>query len=665
VDTAKSIFLILIASVPPTLVSAQSESPAESEPDEVIVTSTRQPRRIADEPSRVEVIDSEELEEKVAMSPGDVAMLLNETSGLRVQTTSPGLGAANVRIEGLRGRYSQILADGLPLYGGQTGSTGLLQIPPLDLGQVEVLKGVASALYGASAIGGVVNFISRRPDDSLDVLVNQTTRQGTDAAVWWSGAPNTDGWSESMVANASRQIMQDVDGDGWADMPSFRRASLRPRVYWKGEGGSELFLTAGAMLEDRTGGTVKNGTVPADDVAGEPFVEALKTHRYDVGMRGKWPLADERELTLRSSFTHRDSEQSFGEELEQSRSNTLSAEVAMSGVSYGHSWVVGSAFQQDTYRDATFPGFNFTYNVPGLFAQDEYELGDAITLSGSARLDHHNLYGTFLSPRLAALWRPGGRSSPWRVRLSLGTGFFAPTPITEETEATGLSRVLPLTNLQAERAQGASLDVNRLWTLELGSLETNITVFDSQVAHAVNLVEVSSVSPRIAFENDPQPTRNFGTELLLRWRAGPMTLTAAHAYVNSTEFPADSTGRLAVPLNPRHTGTLTLVWEKSAIGRVGLECFFTGHQALTGADTDNPYRASSPAYAIFGLLLQRQVGPVSVILNGENLADRRLTRVHPLLLPTRAADGRWTVDAWGPLDGRVINLEARWRISGH
>ena len=141
--------------------------------EEVTVTTTRLPRRIADEPTRVEVIDHKELEEKVAMSPGDVAVLLNETSGLHVQMTSPGLGAANVRIEGLQGRYSQILADGLPLYGGQAGSTGLLQISPLDLRQVEVLKGVASALYGASALGGVINFISRRPDGAHELLVNQ------------------------------------------------------------------------------------------------------------------------------------------------------------------------------------------------------------------------------------------------------------------------------------------------------------------------------------------------------------------------------------------------------------------------------------------------------------------------------------------------------------
>ena len=117
------------------------------------------------------------------MTPGDIAMLLNETGGLRVQVTSPSLGAANVRVQGLRGRYTQSLADGLPLYGGQTGSIGLLQIPPLDLGQVEVVKGVASALYGSSALGGVINLVSRRPEKpEHEFLFNLTSRSGADGA---------------------------------------------------------------------------------------------------------------------------------------------------------------------------------------------------------------------------------------------------------------------------------------------------------------------------------------------------------------------------------------------------------------------------------------------------------------------------------------------------
>src|SRR5205085_2859949 len=125
---------------------------------EITVTATRTETRIEDQPLRVEVLDQEEVEEKTLMTPGDIAMLLNETSGLRVQVTAPSLGAANIRVQGLRGRYTQLLADGLPLY-GQTGAIGLLQIPPLDLGRVEIIKGVASALYGSSALGGVINLV--------------------------------------------------------------------------------------------------------------------------------------------------------------------------------------------------------------------------------------------------------------------------------------------------------------------------------------------------------------------------------------------------------------------------------------------------------------------------------------------------------------------------
>ena len=632
----------------------------DSAPDlqEIIVSTTRVARRIADEPTRVEVIDPRELEEKVAMSPGDVAMLLNETSGLRVQMTSPGLGAASVRIQGLRGRYSQVLADGLPLYGGQTGGIGLLQIPPIDLRQIEVIKGAATALYGASALGGVINLVSRRPDAVQEFFLNQTDLGGTDAALWWAGAPVRHGWSYSVLGSAHRQTTEDVNHDGWSDVPRFRRVVIRPRVYWADGSGAEMFLTAGAMLEDRSGGTVKDGRVPVGDPAGTAFVEALKTQRFDFGLSGRWPLAAGRTFTMRGSVTVRDLNQRFGEAVEPSRSDTAFAEGALNGVSGAHSWVVGLAFQNDHYRNDSAFGFDFNYSVPGLFAQDEIQLSESVTLSASARLDHHNQYGTFFSPRIAMLWRPGGPKSAWRVRVSLGTGFFAPTPISEETEATGLSRVLPNTALRAERARNVSVDIGGLWNLNHGSIETNFTVFGSQITNAVSLIKRNSALAQFTFMNADAPTRTVGTEALLRWRSGPIALTLTHAYLNSTEQPPNIAVHRTAPLNPRHSATFTATWEKEEIGRIGIEGLFTGHQALI----DNPYRTEGPSYLMLGVLLQRRFGAASVFLNAENLTDRRLTRVNPLLLPARAADGRWTTDAWGPLDGRVINFGVRWRF---
>src|SRR6187455_471994 len=146
---------LLLAQTPPAPPAPEPADVPEVK-EEVTVSATRTDRRLQDEPLRVEVIDREEIEEKALMTPGSVAMLLGETTGLRVQTVAPSLGAANVRIQGLRGRYAQLLADGLPLYGAGD-SFSLLQVPPLDLEQVEVIKGAASALYGLSALGGVVN----------------------------------------------------------------------------------------------------------------------------------------------------------------------------------------------------------------------------------------------------------------------------------------------------------------------------------------------------------------------------------------------------------------------------------------------------------------------------------------------------------------------------
>ena len=101
--------------------------------------------------------------------------MMSEMGGIQVASSSPSLGAMNVRIQGMRGRYTRFLSDGLPLFGEQVGGFGLIQIPPADLGQVEVIKGVASALYGAGAMGGVVNLIARRPTEhSQEFIVNRS-----------------------------------------------------------------------------------------------------------------------------------------------------------------------------------------------------------------------------------------------------------------------------------------------------------------------------------------------------------------------------------------------------------------------------------------------------------------------------------------------------------
>ena len=481
--------------------------------EEITVTATRTEVRIEDVPLRVEVLQQEEIEEKALMTPGDIAMLLNETSGLRVQITSPSLGAANVRIQGLRGRYTQLLADGLPLYGGQTGAIGLLQIPPLDLGQVEVIKGVASALYGSSALGGVINLVSRRPNvPQREFLLNRTTRGGTDG-VFWLAEPLKGHWRYTMLGGAHFQHRQDIDRDGWADLPGYRRGVLRPRFVWDDGSGRSLFATVGAMVEDREGGTMGDARVPD----GQRFPEELNKRRFDGGIVGRF-ITGRKVVSLRGSLVQQQHRHQFGDVGEQDRHVTGFGEAAISGTNAGHTWALGSALQADRYRARDLPRFDYTYTVPAIFAQDEYSFSPRLTLSGSGRADFHSDYGAFFNPRVSALIR---LPKQWTARLSTGTGVFAPTPFTEETEAVGLSRVLPLRSLKAERAWSASADLG--WSPS--RVELNGSLFGSIIRNPVMLRPGESAGSLEIF-NAGGTTRTVGSELLARVRRGDFGLVS-------------------------------------------------------------------------------------------------------------------------------------------
>jgi outer membrane receptor for ferrienterochelin and colicins len=624
-----------------TVVMALEAEAIEAEGIVVLSTRAGAGRRIEEEPVRVEVLDREEIEEKMLMTPGDISMLLNETSGLRVQTTSPSLGGANVRIHGLRGRYTQMLSDGLPLYGGQSGALSMLQIPPMDLAQVEVIKGVASALYGASALGGVVNLISRRPADERELLLNQTTRGGTDGILWASG-DLSERWGYTFLGSGHRQGMHDVDGDGWADLPGYRRAVVRPRVFWNDGAGRSLFLTAGGTAESREGGTLAGATTPA----GTEYTEALDTRRADAGLVGRVLLAGDRLLSVRASAMAQRHRHRFGAAIENDLHATAFGEVALTGTDGGHTWVAGAALQHERYENRDVPRFDHARTVPSVFIQDEVSPTAWVTLSASGRLDVHEEYGAVFNPRLSVLLLPG---ADWNTRASVGTGYFAPTPFTEETEVFGLSPVEPLGELDIERARSASLDLGRA----LGHFEINGTLFGSEVRDPLMVRRLGD--GRVQLFNASEPTRTYGTDLLVRFHEEPFHVTATYAYIRSRESDPESGLRREVPLTPRHSAGMVGMWEAEDASRVGIELYYVGRQELD----ENPYRTASQPYLIFGLLAERRFGPARVFLNAENLLDARQTRRDPLLLPARAPEGRWTTDVWAPLEGRTINAGVR------
>ena len=626
-------------------ISAQQPAPDPQQPEpdpieiteEVVVTATRSGTRLQDQPLRVEVIDREEIEEKALMTPGSVAMLLAETSGLRVQTTAPSLGAASIRIQGLRGRYSQLIADGLPLYGAQGDSFSLLQVPPLDLDQVEVIKGAASALYGASALGGVINLVSRRPREAeRELLINRTSQNGTDVTAWFA-QPTSGNWAWTVLTGYHGQTRHDADDDGWIDVASFHRGLIRPRVFFDDKRGKTLFLTAGMMGEDRAGGTLPGATAPD----GRPFEEGMTTRHVDAGVAARWLTAGGRVVAVRGSSMRQSRDRAFGDERERGVRTTHFGEISLQGARGRHTWVAGTAFQHESLDVRELPVFDYRFSTPSVFAQDEISLTPQLAVSISGRADLHSEYGVLATPRVSLLLRPEPR---WTLRVSAGTGAFAPTPLTEEADETGLSRIAPLGELLAERAVSGSLDVTRTF----GPMELTGTLFVSRLRHAL---QRRTVDTRIELVNASSPVRTSGAELIARYRVEGLALMATYGWTRSTEPDPDTAIRREVPLTPRHAASMNAIWEGEEWGRIGVEAYYTGRQPLE----DNPYRTMGRAYWLVGVLGERRFGRARLFVNAENLFDVRQTKDDPLILPSRLGDGRWTVDVWAPLDGRVVN----------
>lgn len=635
---------LALLATPPLM--AQEVQP-EAEAEEIVVQATRSGRTVDDEAIRVDVIEREEIEEKVLMTPGNVSMLVAETPGVRVQVTSPSLGFSNVRVQGMDGRYTQLLADGLPLYGGQASSAGLLQIPPTDLGQVEIVKGAASALYGASALGGVINFVSRRPAEAPEVeaLLNLTSRGGQDLT-GYAAMPAGATLGLSLTGGFHRQTANDLDGDGWADMPGYRRWTVRPRLFVEIADGAKLLLTAGAASEDRTGGTLPGRTAPD----GQKFVEALDTTRLDAGLVGEVPIAELTTLYVRGSIMRQEHRHQFGDVIEDDRHETGFVEVALSGRGGSIDWLAGVAIQHDGYHSEQFSGFDYDFTVPGLFLQAEGDPTEDLTLSASARLDRHSEYGNYLSPRVSALYKPGR----WTIRASWGRGFFAPTPFVDQIEGTGLSRLDPIDGLKAERAQTASFEVG----YRRGGFTASATFFGSDIDGAV---QVQIAGPdRVRLINAAGTTRTRGLEIVARYRWDAFSLTGNYVHVDASEPDPDAAGRRQIPRVPRDAAGVVAMWEEHGSGRIGIEAYYTGRQSLD----ENPFRSVSKPYVELGALAEVVIGRVRLFVNAENILNVRQTKFDPLVRPSRAPDGRWTVDAWAPTDGFVLNGGIRLMFGG-
>jgi outer membrane receptor protein involved in Fe transport len=625
--------------------------------EEVLVTATRTNSRLEDLPTRVEVIGEEELTEENGIKPGNIASLLGDIAGTQIQPTSPTTGNADLRIQGLPGRYSQILRDGLQLLGGYAGSFGILQIPPLDLRQIELIKGSSSTLYGGGAIAGLVNLVSKTPvlgAPQLTLTANQSTLKESNLNGFASGRNQRVGYT--LFAGGTRQQSTDVDGDGFVDVPRLRNFTVHPRLFYYPKNG-QLALGYTGTVEDRRGGdaaVVQGGSSALDP----KFFVTNKTQRHSTDLIYTQDSVAGGSLTVKATASWFRRAVNTNTVAYTARQLSYYSEVSYLH-RYGHHTLVGglNVLGEDFEplpAESQVPLLNdYRYATVGGFVQDDWQVTPALSVQGGLRLDHHNTYGSFLLPRAAVLFKA---SPDVTLRLNGGYGYRVPVPYVNELDEREIPLVQPLAtlaNLRAERSQGLNGDVNYQHRFASGlSLNLNQGFFYTRLQAPLVLSQppIPGYTTPLLWYNAAAPTVSQGLESYARLRYNETEIYLGYLYTYARR--RYNAANPNVPLAARHKLATVATQDLSEHLAVGIEASYTGRQYLDDG-------ASRPGYPVVAALVRYTAGPWTFILNGENLFDYRQTRREAVVLGDRA--NPYFPELWAPVEGRVINASVNWK----
>ncbi len=637
--------------VPESAVLQVRLSPEQKSLDDVtILSSTRNNQRIENSPLKVEVLGREEMEEENTIKPANIASILGDISGIQIQQSSAVSGNANVRIQGLEGRYTQILRDGMPLYDGFSGGFGVLSIPPLDLKQIELIKGSASTLYGGGAIGGLVNIISRRPTAKQDLTftLNQSTLKESNVNVYVAKRKKHTGYN--FFAGYALQKEGDVNKDGFSDVAKLNALVLHPRLFFYPDEKTTLITGYTVSLENRNGGDMLVLDNKAN--AQHQYFEKNKTLRHSGEILVERKMSGSKRFDIKAGLSSFNRAITSNTHYFKGTQFNYFTEVSLLIPYSNNSLVAGINVLGDKFKKLS-PGTillnDFSNNTVGAFIQNTWQLRENTLLEAGLRNDYHNRYGNFLLPRIAFFNR---FNEHWATRLGIGLGYKTPNPLAPQVIDYAIENIHPIgATIKAEKSVGYNAEVN--YKTEWGDgneIFINHAFFLTQINNPVITSELPNGAVFFFNATKPIVTKGFDTYIqadIHGWElyAGYTFTIAERKYLQQNQF---------IPLTPKNRMAFTIVKELGENWRIGLEGSYNGRQYRLDA-------SKTPDYFFMAGLLERKFGKhICVVLNGENLLDFRQSKNEVLFTGTITNPA--FVPLWAPIDGRVINLAARLKL---
>jgi outer membrane receptor for ferrienterochelin and colicins len=615
--------------------------------DVTVIATTRNNQDIENAPLKVEVLGKEEMDEENTIRPANIASILGDISGIQIQQSSATSGNANVRVQGLEGRYTQILRDGMPLFEGFSGNFGVLTIPPLDLKQIELVKGSASTLYGGGAIGGLVNLISKRPTmKGEDVLtLNQTTLKESDVNAYLSRRYKHIGYS--FFSGYAYQKFSDVNKDTLSDVPKLNTFIIHPRLFLYPSESTTIIAGYTGTFEKRKGGDMLVLEGKQNPV--HQYFESNETKRNTGELIVESNLSSNLKGTIKASLSNFDRVINTNSHFFHGKQLNYYTEVSALLSGDKTDWVGGINFIGDEFNiKPSDPVLlkDFANKTAGAFLQNTYRFRENDILETGIRLDHHFDYGNFVLPRIALFHR---FNENWASRFGFGMGYKTPNALASQNIDYDIEKISPIgDSVKAETSYGFNAEFN--YKKEYGdgnSFFINQAFFLTQLSTPIIANELSSGN--VFFMNENKPVISKGFDTYVQWDvngweiyAGYTFTIAERKYLQQNQF---------VPLTPKSRFATVLARELSEKFRFGVEGSYSGSQYRYNA-------TKTPGYLFLAAMIGYNANShISLVLNCENLLDYRQSK-HEALYAGSISNPQFK-PLWAPIDGRAVNFSIR------
>lgn len=619
--------------------------------EEVTISSTRGTRTIQNIPTRVEFISSEELGEKGSMKPGDIRMLLNESTGIITQQTSATSGNASIRIQGLDGRYTQILKDGFPVFAGAASGLGLLQTPPLDLKQVEIIKGSTSTLYGGGAIAGLINLISKTPEEKRDLglHLNGTSGKGLDVSAFYGQRFKKVG--TTIFASYNRNWAYDPSNTGFTAIPQFDRYVFNPKLFLYFSENTQMSVGLNAMFEDRLGGDIEYIKGNGNDT--HSYFEKNKTQRHSTQLTFEHKFGEKDRIDFKNSVTYFNRNIGVPTYTFEGTQVSTFSELTYTRTNQKTEWVAGLNLWTDKFDEKKLTDFqlrDYNQTTMGAFVQNNWEATKWLNLETGLRADYIPDYGAAILPRVSAHFKITDKFSS---RLGGGFGYKSPTIFTEDSERLQYQNVLPIDkdNNKLERSYGLNLDFNYVTSIFDGNVTFSINqlFFYTYLDNPLLLQFTKDGLYRL--NNISGNTDSKGGETNVKIGYKDFHLYLGYTYTD-TRTKENGVKQENI-LTPKHRLNSILMYEVEDKWKIGLEAYYFSPQKLGDGQ-------KGKQYVVCGFMIEKIWEMFSLYANFENFTDRRQTRFDTIY--TGSISNPVFRDIYAPLDGFVMNAGVKLRF---